>query len=121
MRLCPEGKWTLGEDNWLKIVRVNMLKITAADWAQVPGVKKTWPMTGFEGAEGMAFHPVITEVKDVDRDGKPDIFRCRSEHPGARIERLRYAISFLPSPYNRMIRPRGRPKRAADHPGAEYS
>ncbi len=90
MHLCPEGKWAIGEDRWGKVVRVNMLKITAADWAQVPGVKKAWPMKGFEGVEGMAFHPVLTEVKDVDRDGKPDIFRCRSEHPGARIERLCY-------------------------------
>ena len=90
MHLCPEGKWTLGEDKWGKIVRVNMLKITAADWAQVPGVKKAWPMKGFEGVPGMAFHPIISEVKDVDADGKPDIFRCRSEHPGARIERLCY-------------------------------
>jgi len=31
MHLCPEGKWALGEDRWGKIVRVNMLKITAAD------------------------------------------------------------------------------------------
>ncbi|MBC8871626.1 MAG: hypothetical protein H8E44_19545 [Planctomycetes bacterium] len=90
MHLCPEGKWALGEDKWGKIVRVNMLKITAADWAQIPGVKKAWPMKGFEGVPGMAFHPIISEVKDVDADGKPDIFRCRSEHPGARIERIRY-------------------------------
>jgi hypothetical protein len=27
MHLCPEGKWTLGEDKWGKIVRVNMLQI----------------------------------------------------------------------------------------------
>jgi len=90
MHLCPQGKWALGEDTWGKIVRVNMLKITPADWAQVPGVKKAWPMRGFEGVEGMAFHPILSEVKDVDGDGKLDIFRCRSEHPGARIERLRY-------------------------------
>ena len=64
MHLCPEGKWTLGEDKWGKIVRVNMLKITNADWAQVPGVKKAWPMKGFEGVEGMAFHPIISEVKE---------------------------------------------------------
>ena len=70
MHLCPEGKWTLGEDNRGKIVRVNMLKITAADWAQVPGVKKAWPMKGFEGVPGMAFHPILSEVKDVDGDGK---------------------------------------------------
>ena len=72
------------------IVRVNMLKVTAADWTQIPGVKNAWPMKGFEGVPGMAFHPIISEVKDVDSDGKPDIFRCRSEHPGARVERRRY-------------------------------
>jgi len=88
MHLCREGKWGLGEDKWGKIVRVNVLKIAAADWAKVPGVKKAWPMKGYEGVAGMAFHPVISEVKDVDADGKAEIFRCRSEHPGARIERL---------------------------------
>jgi hypothetical protein len=46
-------------------------------------------MKGFEGVPGMAFHPILSEVKDVDGDGKLDIFRCRSEHLGARIERLR--------------------------------
>ncbi len=90
MHLCPDGKWAIGEDAWGKIVRVNMLEITDADWPEVPGVKKAWRMQGFEGEEGMAFHPIISEVKDVDGDGKPDIFRLRSEHAGAQIERLRY-------------------------------
>jgi len=90
MHLCPEGKWAVGEDEWGKIVRVNTLKITDADWDKVPGVKKAWRMQGFEGEEGMAFHPIISEVKDVDDDGRPDVFRLRSEHAGAQIERLRY-------------------------------
>lgn len=90
MQHCPEGKWEIGKDQWGPIVRVNMLKITDADWKKVPGVKKAWRMKGFEGVAGMAFHPIISEMKDVDGDGKPDIFRLRSEHAGARIERLRY-------------------------------
>jgi outer membrane protein assembly factor BamB len=90
MHFCPKGKWAVGEDQWGKIVRVNMLKITPTDWPQVPGVKRAFPMRGFEGVEEMAFHPVLSEVKDVDGDGKLDIFRCRSEHPNARIERLSY-------------------------------
>ena len=88
MHLLPEGEFEVSKDQWGDIVRVNMLKIK--DWSKVPGVKKAWPMKGFEGVEGMAFHPVISEVKDVDADGTLDIFRRRSEHPGARIERLRY-------------------------------
>ena len=88
MHLCPEGPFEVGKDRWGEIVRVNMLKIK--DWSQVPGVKKAWIMKGFEGEEGMAFHPVISEIKDVDGDGVLDIFRCRSEHEDARIERLRY-------------------------------
>jgi len=90
MHLCPEGKWVIAEDQWGKIVRVNMLKITGDDWADIPGIKIAWQMKGFEGEQEMAFHPIISDVKDVDGDGKLDIFRCRSEHPGARIERLRY-------------------------------
>jgi len=88
MHLLPDGEFAVGKDQWGDIVRVNMLKIK--DWSKVPGVKKAWIMKGFEGEEGMAFHPIISEIKDVDGDGKPDIFRCRSEHNGARIERLRY-------------------------------
>jgi len=88
MHLLPKGEFEIAKDKWGDIVRVNMLKIK--DWSKVPGVKKAWVMKGFEGEEGMAFHPVISEVKDVDGDDKLDIFRCRSEHAGARIERLRY-------------------------------
>ncbi len=88
MHLLPEGEFEVSKDPWGDIVRVNMLKIK--DWSRVPGVKKAWLMTGHEDEEGMAFHPVTSEVKDVDRDGQLDIFRCRSEHAGARIERLRY-------------------------------
>ena len=88
MHLCPKGQFEVGKDQWGDIVRVNMLKIK--DWSRVPGIKKAWVMKGFEGESGMAFHPVISEVKDVDGDGKLDIFRCRSEHEDARIERLRY-------------------------------
>ncbi|MHC4478220.1 MAG: rhamnogalacturonan lyase family protein [Planctomycetota bacterium] len=88
MHLLPKGEYQIGSDQWGKIVRVNMLKIK--DWSKVPGVKKAWVMKGFEGVEGMAFHPVISDVKDVDGDGKSDIFRCRSEREDARIERLGY-------------------------------
>jgi len=88
MHLCPEGEFAVGKDQWGEIVRVNMLKIK--DWSKVPGVKKAWPMQGFEGVPGMAFHPAISEVKDVDGDGKLDIFRRRSEHAGEGIERLDY-------------------------------
>ncbi len=88
MHLLPKGEYEIAGDQWGSIVRVNMLKIKY--WSKVPGVKKAWIIKGFEGVEGMAFHPVISEVKDVDADGKSDIFRCRSEHEDARIERLRY-------------------------------
>jgi len=88
MHLLPEGGYEVSKDPWGDIVRVNMLKIK--DWSKVPGVKQAWPMQGYEGVEGMAFHPILSELKDVDGDGQPDIFRCQSEHAGARIERLRY-------------------------------
>ena len=88
MHLLPEGEFEVGRDQWGDIVRVNMLKIK--DMPNVPGVKKAWIMKGFEGEEGMAWHPIISEVKDVDGDGILDVFRCRSEHEGARIERLNY-------------------------------
>ncbi|HCO92629.1 MAG TPA: hypothetical protein DIU00_01540 [Phycisphaerales bacterium] len=84
MHLLPEGEFAIAKDQWGDIVRVNMLKIK--DWSKVPGVKKAWVMKGFEGEEDMAFHPIISEIKDVDGDGKLDIFRCRSEHEGAKIE-----------------------------------
>ena len=72
MHLLPEGEFEVGKDQWGDIVRVNMLKIK--DWSKVPGVKKAWIMKGFEGEEGMAFHPVISEVKDVDGDGTAGYF-----------------------------------------------
>lgn len=55
MYLCPGGQFKVAEDQCEGIVRVNMLKIK--DWSGVPGVKKTWIMKGYEGEEGMAFHP----------------------------------------------------------------
>ena len=61
MQLLPKGEFTVGKDLWGDIVRVNMLKIK--DWSNVPGVKKTWIMKGFEGEEGMGFHPVISDYR----------------------------------------------------------
>jgi len=112
MHLCPEGKWALGQDKWGRIVRANMLKITAADWAEAPGVKKAWPMKGFEGVAGMAFHPIISDVKDVDGDDEIPAFGL-----GANVDgmfsvwdgdgRRLCAISFLPSPSKRTWRDPG--------------
>ena len=70
MHLLPDGEFAVGKDQWGDIVRVNMLKIK--DWSKVPRVKKAWVMEGFEGEDGMAFHPIISEIKDVEGDGKPD-------------------------------------------------
>ena len=85
--LIPKGEFAVCEDKWGKIIRVNMLKIK--DWSKVPGVKKAWPMKGFEGVKGMAYHAIISDIKDVDGDGKLDIFRRRGNER-SRIERLRY-------------------------------
>ena len=83
MQFCPRGKWEIGRDQWGEIVRVNLLKINDLDWEQVPGVKKAWRMRGCEDKPGMVFHPVMSEIRDVDGDGTPDIFRLRSPGAGA--------------------------------------
>ena len=90
MQFCPRSMWEIGRDQWGEIVRVNLLKINDLDWEQVSGVKKVWRMRGCEDKPGMVFHPVMSEIKDVDGDGTPDIFHLRSPGAGARIERLRY-------------------------------
>ena len=128
MHLLPKGEFAVGKDKWGDIVRVNMLKIK--DWPKVPGVKKAWIMKGYEGEEGMAFHPVISEVKDVDGDGKllwkrnaPSSLLSKGDWNGDGVEDIAcfalganvdgmfsvwngkgqrlYAISFLPSPSRR--------------------
>ena len=75
MHLCPEGKWAIGKDQWGKIVRVNMLKITRDDWADIPGVKMAWRMKGFEGEQGMA-NPDITPL--CEEKAKPFVRRTAS-------------------------------------------
>jgi hypothetical protein len=68
----PEGEFEVGQDEFGEIVRVNLNKIK--DWSKVPGIKMRWKVTGPNG-QSYADHPLVSELKDVDGDGKLDLFR----------------------------------------------
>lgn len=88
LHLVPKGEFEVCEDKFGKIVRVNLLKIK--EWSKVPGVKKRWPMPVWDALEDLGIPPssgrltwnaVRSEIKDVDGDGKPDIFISYGEEP----------------------------------------
>ncbi|MCD4710614.1 MAG: hypothetical protein K8R52_07195 [Bacteroidales bacterium] len=68
----PDGEWDIINDEYGEVVRVNLNKIK--DWSKVPGIKMRWEVTG-PNRESHAEHAVISEIKDVDGDGKLDLFR----------------------------------------------
>jgi len=83
--ILPAGEFSVDEDAFGSIVRVNMNHIR--DWTRVPGVKKHWPLTGPNG-EKACYHGVSSNLKDVDADGQLDLFRVVQTQPHGQLARF---------------------------------
>jgi hypothetical protein len=81
----PEGEFAIGRDEHGKIVRVNRSRIR--DWQKVPGVKAHWNVLGPQNEE-QAWIAVTCNFKDVDRDGRQDIFRMIVYQPYGQLGRF---------------------------------
>jgi hypothetical protein len=83
--LLPAGEFSVDRDPFGPIVRINMNRIRR--WEEVPGIKRRWALTGPDG-EAECYHGVSTHLKDVDGDGRLDIFRVIATRPQGRLARL---------------------------------
>lgn len=83
--ILPAGEFSVDEDAFGPIVRVNMNRIR--DWTRVPGVKKHWPLAGPNG-EGACYHGVSSNLEDVDADGRLDLFRVVQTQPYGQLARF---------------------------------
>ena len=83
--ILPAGEFSVDRDQFGPIVRINMNRIRR--WERVPGIKRRWALTGPNG-EAECYHGVSTNLKDVDSDGCPDIFRVVVSQPEGRLARL---------------------------------
>jgi outer membrane protein assembly factor BamB len=83
--LLPAGEFSLDEDAFGRIVRINMNRIQR--WDRVPGIKKHWALTGLDN-QPACYHGVSSTLKDVDGDGTLDLFRLINSQPYGQLARL---------------------------------
>ncbi len=83
--ILPEGEFSVDRDAHGPIVRINMDRIR--NWNRVPGIKRRWELTG-PGGEQKCCHGVGTTIKDVDGDGRLDLFRLIQSQPKGQLARL---------------------------------
>lgn len=98
LHLVPKVDVEIAQDKFGKIIRVNLHKIK--DWGKVPGVKKCWPVPVWNSTKEMrgipadcgrlAWNAVRSNIKDVDGDGRLDIFMSYGESPFGQVVRLGY-------------------------------
>ena len=80
----PAG-FSVGSDAFGPIVRVNVE--TIRDWSKVPGVKRFIPVPPAPG-QTLPSHAVISNLKDVDGDGRIDVFCRLNETPYSHVARF---------------------------------
>jgi len=90
--ILPSGEFSVDQDAFGRIVRVNMDRIH--DWEQVPGIKTRWALTGPEG-QAACYHGVSSNLKDVDGDGRLDLFRLIQSKPCGQLARFDERGRFL--------------------------
>jgi len=81
----PEGEFAVEKDSFGPVVRINVDKIK--DWSKVPGVKQCIVVPPAPG-ETVPSHAVISNMKDVDGDGRIDLFCWLIEKPFSQVARF---------------------------------
>lgn len=81
----PDGQFSVDRDEFGPLVRVNLDRVT--NWTAVPGIRRHWPVT--EEDEGtQPAHAIVSNIRDVDGDGKLDVFRQIIEVPYSQVARF---------------------------------
>ena len=80
-----QNGWTIVEDEFGALVRIDVEKIE--DWGAVPCVRQCIEIPP-EQDQDLPQHGVISNMKDVDGDGRQDIFCRLLEKPYSRIARF---------------------------------
>ena len=81
----PEGEFAVENDKFGPIVRINVDRIK--EWSQVPGVKQCLSVPLAPGQTEPS-HAVISNMEDVDGDGRMDIFCRVLEQPYSQVVRF---------------------------------
>ena len=77
--------WSIAEDEFGALVRIDVEKIK--DWGSVPCVRQCIEIPP-EQDQDLPQHGVISNMKDIDGDGRQDIFCRLIEKPYSRIARF---------------------------------
>lgn len=78
--------FTEDADPWGPIIRVNDLD-AVMDWTSIPGIKRHWAVEEYDEPT-QPFLASISNVRDVDGDGKLDVFRLIIGQPYAQLARF---------------------------------
>lgn len=81
----PEGEFAVEQDGYGPVVRINVEEIE--DWSDVPGVKQFLAVPPAPG-ETEPTNAVISNMKDVDGDGRMDVFCRLIEKPFSQVVRF---------------------------------
>lgn len=80
--VIPQGEFSVDQDEFGTIVRVNVEKLR--DLSRVPGIKAVYP-TEPDPDQPNRHHAIISNMKDLNGDGRIHVFRALIDKPYTRI------------------------------------
>ena len=81
----PVAEFSLDRDAFGPLVRVNLDRIQ--NWTAVPGIERHWPVRE-DDEKTQPAHAIVSNIRDVDGNGRLDVFRQIIEVPYSQVARF---------------------------------